>query len=89
MKCTICKTGETHPGLATVTLQREQTVVVFRDVPAEICEDCGEYYLDQATAQRIYADAEDTLRRRVEVEIKRYGPTWVDGGVKNESRAFR
>jgi len=72
MKCAICKTGETHPGFATVTLQREQTVVIIREVPAEICEDCGEYYLDQATASRVYAEAEDTLRRRVEVEIKRY-----------------
>lgn len=43
MKCTICKTGKTHPGFATVTLQREQTVVILREVPADICEDCGEY----------------------------------------------
>jgi nucleotide-binding universal stress UspA family protein len=28
MKCTICKTGHTHPGTATVTLERDNTVVV-------------------------------------------------------------
>lgn len=72
MKCTLCKTGETHPGFTTVTLQREQTVVVMREVPADICDDCGEYYLDPATARRVYADAEDTISRRVELEIKRY-----------------
>ena len=37
MQCTICKTGQTHPGTTTVTLQRDNTVVVIRDVPAEIC----------------------------------------------------
>ena len=72
MKCTICKTGHTHPGITTVTLQRDNMVVVIRDVPAEVCEDCGEYYLSETVARRVYADAEETARRRVEVEIQRY-----------------
>jgi len=72
MKCTICKTGQTHPGTTTVTLQRDNTVVVIRDVPAEICEDCGEYYLSDAIARRVYADAEETAHRHVEVEIQRF-----------------
>ena len=72
MKCTICKTGHTHPGTTTVTLQRDNTVVVIRDVPAEICENCGENYLSESTARRVYADAEKTANRHVEVEIQRY-----------------
>lgn len=72
MKCVICKTGHTHPGTATVTLQRDNSVVVIRDVPAEICEDCGEYYLSEPVAKRIYADADATVQRHVEVEILRY-----------------
>ncbi|MDP2432066.1 MAG: type II toxin-antitoxin system MqsA family antitoxin [Pseudomonadota bacterium] len=72
MKCSICKTGETHPGKTTVTLQRDESVLVIRDVPAEICEDCGEYYLDEVTARRVYADAEQGFIRHVEVEIQRY-----------------
>lgn len=72
MKCVICKTGQTHPGMTTVTLQRDGTVVVVRDVPAEICEDCGEYYLSEAVARRVYADADGTAQRHVEVEIQRY-----------------
>jgi len=72
MKCVICKTGHTYPGKTTVTLQRGQTVVVIRDVPAEICEDCGEYYLDEATAQRVYTDAEASVQRHVEFEVQRY-----------------
>ena len=72
MKCVICKTGHTHPGIATVTLQRDNSVVVIRDVPADICEDCGEYYLSEPVAKRIYADADATVQRHVEVEILRY-----------------
>lgn len=72
MKCVICKTGDPHPGKTTITLQRGKTVVVIRDVPAEICENCGEYYLDDATAKRVYADAEQSALRHVEVEIQSY-----------------
>jgi YgiT-type zinc finger domain-containing protein len=72
MKCSICKTGQTRPGITTVTLERDNTVVVIRDVPAEICEDCGEYYLSDEIARRVYADAEKTANRHVEVEIQRF-----------------
>ena len=72
MKCTICKTGHTHSGTTSVTLQRDNTVVVIRDVPAEICKDCGEYYLNETIARRVYADAEETAHRNVEVGIQRY-----------------
>lgn len=72
MKCVICKTGDTRPGVTTVTLQRADTVVVIRDVPAEICENCGEYYLSESTAKRVYASADETARRHVEVEIQRF-----------------
>ncbi len=72
MKCVICKTGHTHPSTATVTLQRDNSVVVIRDVPAEICEDCGEYYLSEPVAKRVYDDADATVQRHVEVEVLRY-----------------
>jgi len=72
MKCSLCKTGETHPGKTTVTLQRGDSVVVIREVPAEICDDCGEYFLDEVTARRVYGVAEQACARHVEVEIQRY-----------------
>lgn len=72
MKCVICKTGNTQLGKTTVTLQREQTVVVIKDVPAQVCEDCGEYYLDDTVARSIYAQADEAVQRHTEVEIIRY-----------------
>lgn len=72
MKCVICKMGLTHPGTTTVMLQRNNSVVVVRDVPAEICEDCGEYYMSEPVAKRVYADADATVQRHVEVKILRY-----------------
>jgi YgiT-type zinc finger domain-containing protein len=72
MKCVLCKNGETRPGTVTVTLERGKTVVVVRDVPADVCENCGEYYLDSAVAQEVYQRAEGAVARNAEVEILRY-----------------
>ncbi len=72
MKCVMCKHGETQPGTATVTLQRGDSVVVVRDVPADVCRQCGEYYLDDGTASRVMAMAEEAVIRHAEVEILRY-----------------
>ena len=72
MTCVLCKNGETRPGTVTVTLERGKTVVVVRDVPAEVCENCGEYYLDSSVAQEVYQRAEAAVARNAEVEILHY-----------------
>ncbi|MBI3757648.1 MAG: type II toxin-antitoxin system MqsA family antitoxin [Deltaproteobacteria bacterium] len=72
MKCVICRTGETQFGKATVTLQRDNTTVVIKDVPAEVCQNCGEYYLGDQVARQAYAQAEGAVQRHAEVEIVRF-----------------
>ena len=72
MTCLLCKNGETRPGRVTVTLERGKTVVVVRDVPADVCENCGEYYLDSSVAQEVYQRAEAAVARNAEVEILHY-----------------
>ena len=71
MKCTICKNGNTNKGLTTVTLERNGSVIVFKDVPADICDNCGEYYLDKSTTKRIFSEAENAVNQGAEVEVIR------------------
>jgi YgiT-type zinc finger domain-containing protein len=71
-KCVICKTGETKPGTVTVTLFGGETTVLIKETPAEVCEDCGEYYLDEVVARKVYTQADEAVQRRAEVEILRY-----------------
>lgn len=72
MKCVICKQGETHPGEVTVTLQRGVTTIIFKDVPAEICENCGEYYLSEEITEQVLSRAEEAVKSGAEVEILRF-----------------
>jgi YgiT-type zinc finger domain-containing protein len=72
VKCLICKQGEPSPGRTTVTLQRGETTVIIKGVPADICEDCGEYYLADEIAERVLALAEQAVEHGAEVEILRF-----------------
>lgn len=72
MTCVICKSGQTRDGKATVTLERGGSVIVIKEVPAEVCENCGEYYLSETTTEKVHAMAEQAIRQGVVVEILRY-----------------
>jgi YgiT-type zinc finger domain-containing protein len=72
MKCMICKHGETHPGHVTVTLQRGESTIIFKNVSAEVCENCGEYYLSDEITGQLMERAEEALQHGAEVEIVRF-----------------
>ena len=58
MKCVICKHGELGAGKATLTLERDNVTVVFKGVPARVCQNCHEEYVDERTTARLLASAE-------------------------------
>lgn len=72
MKCVICQHGETKPGLVTVTLERDECIIVLKKVPAEICDNCGEYYLSDTVTEQVLKKAELAVNNGTELEIIRY-----------------
>ncbi len=72
MKCVICKLGETKKGSVTVTLERGETTVLIKNVPTDICENCGEYYLSDEISERVLKQVESAVTNNTEVEILRY-----------------
>lgn len=72
MKCVVCRDGETKPGKATVTLERGGGILVIRGVPADICENCGEEYVQDQEAARLGALVADMAKAGVQVEIRDY-----------------
>jgi len=72
MKCVICKQGETRPERTTVTLQREGVTLVIKNVPADVCENCGEAYVDEVTSREILHRAEEATQAGVMVDVREY-----------------
>ncbi len=72
MECVICKNGNTSPGVVTVPLQRDKSTIIFKNVPADVCNNCGEYYLDEDVTEQLLKKAEDSINKGTEVEILKY-----------------
>ena len=72
MKCVICKFGETRTGQTAVTLHRGQSTIIIKDVPAQICENCGEYYLTDEISEQLMALAENAIKHNAEIEVLRF-----------------
>jgi YgiT-type zinc finger domain-containing protein len=63
MICMVCRQGgDTRPGKTTVVLQRNGATVVINDVPARVCENCGEEDVDEQVAETVLASAEASAR---------------------------
>jgi YgiT-type zinc finger domain-containing protein len=74
MDCVICKQGNTQPGHTTVTLERGQAVLVFRNVPARVCANCGEAYVTEEITARLLDEAEGAVRAHVQVDVRDLAP---------------
>ncbi|HET6455092.1 MAG TPA: type II toxin-antitoxin system MqsA family antitoxin [Armatimonadota bacterium] len=72
MKCLVCKVGETEPGKATVTLERDGLTMVVKGVPAMVCRNCGEEYVDEETTEHLLKTAEEEASEGAQVDIREY-----------------
>ncbi len=72
MKCAICRNGHTVKGHITVVLEREQSTLVFKKVPAKICENCGEEYLSEEINRKLLERAREAVERGVDLELLRF-----------------
>jgi YgiT-type zinc finger domain-containing protein len=56
--CLICRQGRPVPGFTTVTLDHKEIKLSIRSVPAHVCSVCGETYVEQIIAIRLFQIAE-------------------------------
>lgn len=74
MKCIICRQAEVIPGQTTVTLERDGLTLVIKGVPAQVCPNCGEAYLDEEVTGRLLADAETMAQAGTLVDVRQFIP---------------
>lgn len=69
MKCAICRNGCTKPGDISIVLERDQATIVFKHIPAGICENCGEEYVSSKVNQEMLLRAEKAFSRGIMLEL--------------------
>lgn len=61
MICLACKHDGFKRGTTILPIERGTSILLITDIPARVCENCGETYLDEETAQSVQDLANETL----------------------------
>jgi YgiT-type zinc finger domain-containing protein len=69
MKCAICRNGMTAKGYTTVLLEKDDITLVFKNVPAQICTNCGEEYISSETNKAILSRAREESGKGITLEM--------------------
>jgi|SaaInlLV_10m_DNA_4_1040232.scaffolds.fasta_scaffold31497_2 YgiT-type zinc finger domain-containing protein len=69
MKCAICKQGNTLAGTTTVVLEKNDTTLLFKKVPADVCDNCGEEYVSSEVTKELLSRASKESKRGVSLEL--------------------
>lgn len=71
-KCPICG-GKVDSGKITFTVDLSSGVVVVRNVPAFVCTQCGEEWIDDPTAVKLEAIAAKAKAQNTQIEVMAMG----------------
>ena len=69
MNCVICKTGVMRDGQVTVTLKKNGSIILIKEVPAHVCDVCEHYYLDQEIAKEVLNRGNQAFIKGAELEV--------------------
>jgi len=53
MICLICRQSETSNSLTSISFERGEVRLVVNNVPARVCPNCDEAYVDEAVAAQL------------------------------------
>ncbi len=83
--CFLCKNDALRPGVTDTSLTRGDVVMVVKGVPAQVCTNCGEAYLERGMYEQLKAEFKAAERAGVEFVARRYAGARVavkDGAVE-------
>lgn len=81
--CRQCPEGTYEKGAVTETLERGDTVVVVKDVPALVCDVYGNSLLAAEEVERLQHILEQAVAQGIELQIRYYQP--VRGGKEQKA----
>ena len=83
MKCFVCRFGEIEPGTTTFNLNLKSMTLVVKEVPAEVCDSCGEGYFDSSVSERLDEIVNQAEECGVEFMVRKYTPAIVSSEQVN------
>lgn len=71
-QCPMCPAGTLRNGTTTLTLERSGATIVVKAVPADVCDTCGEAFIDEDVSAHVYEQAEAAIEAGDEVAVRQY-----------------
>jgi YgiT-type zinc finger domain-containing protein len=66
--CPMCG-GDQHPGTTTFTVDRKTVLVVVRNVPAIVCRQCGEAWIQDTISEELEKIITEASAKRRQLEV--------------------
>ncbi len=61
MQCLVCKNDKFTQGLTSLNIERGVAILVITDIPARVCTNCGEPYIEADIARDVQSLANTKL----------------------------
>ena len=75
-QCPMCSAGTLRKasagGTTTLTMERGEATIVFKDVPADVCDVCGEAFIDEDISEDVYEQAEAAIEAGAQFDVRYY-----------------
>ena len=71
MNCAICK-AELSKGYVNHIVDLKERIIIIKNVPASICMQCGEYFVDTETATKLETIVEEAKKNKAEIFVAKY-----------------
>jgi YgiT-type zinc finger domain-containing protein len=71
MNCALCKSNLSN-GKVNHIVDLGERIIIVKNVPANVCKQCGEYYVDTETALKLESIVEEAKKNKAEIFIVKY-----------------
>lgn len=71
MNCAICK-AELSMGHVNHIVDLKERIIIIKSVPANVCMQCGEYFVDTETAVKLETIVEEAKKNKAEIFVAKY-----------------
>ncbi|MCR4436474.1 MAG: type II toxin-antitoxin system MqsA family antitoxin [Clostridiales bacterium] len=71
MNCFMCK-GHVKPGAVNHIVDLEDSIIIVKNVPANVCKQCGEAFFDHDIVKKLEAIVEQAKQSKAEITVINY-----------------
>lgn len=71
MNCILCKSKLTR-GKVNHIVDLNGHIIIIKDVPANVCKQCGEYFIENNVALKLEKIIEEVVKNKAEIFVVNY-----------------